>query len=294
MDRHLPSRPTAHGGCQTLLWIGPRDAKELHEAYDFCERSASQIAYRHSIADAIQRPAMSVDRILFARINRAPFDWRFANTVLSKTDDIRAACLIGSLCDGVPHNERFAISESNRLRLASSSADVNQKLLLIKSHAWNQSLPAWLDGTDVSQPIIATTKKTVAVIAATFAAAEPILDLISDLGHSVVWIRSPESVRVRNIDQVIWDDSLASPATFQTWRHRTESVATQKNTKHAWIASSPRIDQSDSARRAGVDLVLSKPFSCRALSQWLAEKESIREGGSRLQNTLAKRSKVAA
>jgi len=294
MDRFLPSQATERTACQTLLWIGPRDAAELRQAYDYCERSASQIAYRQSIADAKRRPAMGVDRVLFTRLNRASFDWHFANSVLSESDEMRAACLIGSLCDGIPHNERFAIAESDRLRIASPTTSENQKLKIIKSHAWNQSLPPWLHHAEGGRSVSVITKKTVAVVAATFAAAEPILDLIGHLGHSGIWLRSPDSVRVRNIDQVIWDDSLASPATFQEWQSCPPLIAGSKNTSHAWIASSPRIDQTQLARRAGIDFVLSKPFDCNALIQWLVQEQRVGKGVTHLQSNPAERSNVAA
>ncbi len=254
--------------CRTLMWIGPRDSSEFRECYALAESSSLQIAYRYSIRDALERPASTVDRIVIARRDRGAFDWNQAIQLIRHSVGAEGVILLSSLCEGVRHAERFAIA-------AAVDAMSTPLVPIVNAAAWRDVVPAWLSGAGLSgagqetPPQRPASKMTVAVLASCLSAAEPLLDLASIDGATAVWLRSAESQRIRNIDRVIWDDSVAPSGTKAEWQIRMASVDTVANASHAWIATCPRVHQAREAEAAGVELVLSKPHSIDGLVTWM-------------------------
>jgi hypothetical protein len=133
---------------------------------------------------------------------------------------------------------------------------------------WNEVLPEWLG---IERPSRSRCR-TVAVVASTLAAAEPLLELAESVGATAVWCRQPSRQGVRNVDAVWWDDSAAQPASEHDWRDRIEAFAgsghrAQKGppVQHAWVANSPTLQQARQARAAGVEFLVSKPHRIDSL-----------------------------
>jgi hypothetical protein len=172
--------------------------------------------------------------------------------------------LMGTLCEGMPVTE-----------------DGTRGVDRLYWHRWNQVLPQWLSPCGVRPEQSHGCSTSVAVLASTFACGEPLLDLAESSGATAVWCRSPESLRIRNVDAVWWDDSLAPPTSYQGWRNRISAFsAGGPRTQHAWIANSPRHDQQRHATRGGVDVVISKPHRIEGLLSMLAHTDVNQSVGS--------------
>ncbi|TWU36189.1 hypothetical protein [Novipirellula artificiosorum] len=254
---------TAADSCRTLLWIGSRRPPEFRAAYAHCESASAQIAHRKSVDEATRKAATDVDRIVLARTDRAAFDWKAALSLRSLFPNAKILCLLGRLCEGVCHTERFAIGECKR----------DAELPILSWHHWKPFLPSWIGTTGPSSEAMPP-KATIAVVAATLSIAEPMMELMeghsdrSD-GNAVVWMRKPTPHFVRHVDWTLWDDSYASPTSVANWKSRTEQMSLSFGAKHAWLVNSPRPHQVAAARLAGIETVIGKPFQIAALIEWL-------------------------
>ena len=225
----------------TLLWIGPRNGDEFAAPYRFCETTASQIAWRDNIDAALHRPASDVRCVVIAQDNRASVYEAVLHSLAELYPDAARLNLLGSLCEGVC-----------RYPVAFFGSDRHYW------HRWNQILPEFVRSCGVvkEQPSRAN---SVMILAARFTDAETLLDLAESTGAMAVWSRSMNALRVRNVDAVWWDDSVAPAATAETWADRIRSVGSP-STRHAWIASGVRSDQWNAAVAGGVETVVSKPY----------------------------------
>ncbi|WP_144057641.1 hypothetical protein [Novipirellula maiorica] len=221
-----------------------------------------QIAFRHSLRDALERPASTVDRIIVSRNHRGDFDWNHVNLLLGRYQDAQGMVLLGAACEGVRHTERFAVA-------AAAKSEAASRLSVYNAMLWRQQVPRWMLGSAAHPVRIADQKITVAVIAATLPIAEPLLDIASGCGASAIWMRHDDSLRIRNLDRVIWDDSVATADTRQRWVSRMAAIDPTGRSSHAWVANTPRYHQIAAAESAGVQLVLAKPYSIRGLTQWI-------------------------
>ena len=59
----------------TLIWIGPRTSVETRDAFEYCQRHASQLTLRDSLLDAVTRPADAVRGIGVSRQARQRSPW---------------------------------------------------------------------------------------------------------------------------------------------------------------------------------------------------------------------------
>ncbi len=251
--------------CRTLLWVGPRNSVEFQACYEFAESNSLQIAFRHSLRDALDRPASTVDRIIITRNHRGAFDWNQINVLLGRYESAQGMVLLGAACEGVRHTERFFVA-------AAAKSEAAVRLSVYNAMLWRQQVPQWMQGVGSHPVRLADHKVTVAVIAATLPIAEPLLDIASACGAAAVWMRQDDALRIRNLDRVIWDDSVAVPATRQGWASRMTAVDTARIASHAWVANAPREHQVAAAESAGVELVLSKPYFIGGLTRWIGER----------------------
>lgn len=251
--------------CRTLLWVGPRNSVEFQACYEFAESNSLQIAFRHSLRDALDRPASTVDRIIITRNHRGDFDWNQVNVLIGRCIDAQAMVLLGAACEGVRHTERFAVA-------AAAKSEAAARLSIYNAMLWRQQVPQWMQGTTAHPIRLADQKVTVAVIAATLPIAEPLLDVAAACGAAAIWMRQDDSLRIRNLDRVIWDDSIAAPTTRQGWESRIAAVDTAQRASHAWVANAPREHQVDAAESAGIELVLGKPYFISGLTDWIGAK----------------------
>ncbi len=107
---------------------------------------------------------------------------------------------------------------------------------------------------------------SVAVVASHFAAAQAYLDLAECHGATAVWCPKPDSMRVRNIETVWWDDSTADPATAEVWRERVSKFGSENQpVRHAWITQTAWLDQQQAAIDGGIETIVSKPYRIDSL-----------------------------
>lgn len=259
------STPNGHSTIGTLMWIGESTSPEFHDAYQHCLAHAAQLALRRNFDDALCRPAAAVRSILVAQSTRQQPDRRCLDLLCEKYPQASFFHLQGTLCEGMR-------------AIAEPTFGINQHYW----HRWNQVLPQWLDSCGVSNAlshqITPVGCRSVAVLTSTFSAGEALLDLAESAGATAVWVRRPETHRIRNVDTVWWDDSVAGPTSRREWQERIAAFSGQP-TQHAWIVNSPRLNEHREATRGGIDMVVSKPHRIDCLVQMLTSGASTSDQG---------------
>ncbi len=222
----------------TLMWVGDTVADEFRAAVQYCLLNVSQLAFRRDTGEAIARPASDVRWIVFAQSNRSGVD---TENLANRYPDAKTITLLGPLCQGI------GFTGGNEC---------------CDWYHWNAVLPEWLG---IERPV-KTRCQTVAVIASTFNAAEPLLELVESVGATAFWCPQPSGQRIRNVDAVWWDDSVAKPVSEALWQHRIEAFSgLDRPVQHAWIVNSPRMQDAQEARAAGVQWLVSKPYRIDSL-----------------------------
>ena len=249
----------------TLVWIGDQDEPEFQEAFQYCVSRVAQVALRSNLQDAICRPAACVRYVLLARTTRRPIDERLMNRLVALYPQASVISLLGTLCEG--------------MRLADDCPVARDESRLYW-HRWNQILPQWLGGCSGEEDPAADHRGSVAVLASTFREGEPLLELAQSAGSTAVWCRGADAWRVRNVDLVWWDDSVAPPTSSRHWRRRLEAFGDgQRQTRHAWIANSPRYHQQRQAIDGGIELIVSKPNRVGCLLAMLTQQHHVERVG---------------
>lgn len=252
----------------TLMWVGDRDRQEFSQAYHRCENSVSQLAHRRDLADAIRRPAAMVQRIVITRSIRQPLDQNLVRQLTNAYPVADAIELLGPLCLG----------EAAKW---TTQPDVRRVY-------WDQFeslLPKWLGQTrsGSSLPVADRSGVSVAIIASSMANAEPLMDIASTTGATVVWCRQADSYRLRNVSVVWWDDSVTTDVSAAGWQHRVAQMAIRSgvaNQQHAWIVGMPNLEQCRIAKDAGVDVIVSKPGNTARLRAMLQPKSTATESAA--------------
>jgi hypothetical protein len=232
----------------TLLWVGHRETAEFKPIFEFCVENASQVAVRRSIDDALRHPADHVIGIILARPNRARVDESSVNELISRHGGAQAMQLIGPLCAGDRH-DKLALPQ-------------------VYWHQWTPVFQQLLRPCGLDAPTAPTARvKSVAIVADIAASADPLMDLAASYSAAAVWCRRPESFQARNFDVVWWDDSIAKPTNEVLWRQRMDTIGRRCNTspRHVWLTNMPDSESVQTAQRAGVDVVLSKPSRIESL-----------------------------
>lgn len=243
----------------TLMWIGNPTSPEFHDAFQYCVANVAQLAIRKDLEDALRQPAANVFRILITQSTQRPVDDLRLEQLTSQYPDARALSLVGSLGEGM----RLSTGAGNQLPRHAW-------------HRWNQLLPGWLGvSSDASEPNTPV-RCSVAVVTATYATAEALMDLAESAGATAVWCRGADTHRVRNVDVVWWDDSVARPTSSRQWRERLAAFTSPgRSPRHAWIVQTPRLDERREAMNAGIDLVVSKPHLVDCLLETLQSLETV-------------------
>lgn len=262
----------------TLVWVGDRNLDEFLEAYRFCENRVAQIAVRRDLWDAVRRPASSVRRVIVTRDSRRPLD---DDAFRELRRAYPSACfleLMGPLCgDGVA-------------KVAPGQP------VHIHWHQANQILPGWLQAADAAwdgpwarcgpgdgrsergdsrREGGDSVARSVAVVAAVAANAEPLMDVAAAAGKVAVWCRHPDSFRLRNVDVVWWDDSATGRMGGDEWHRRMLAMRSAKMSdpqRHAWLVTAPNIEHCRTAYDAGVELILTKPARIEPLLAMLTSR----------------------
>ena len=240
----------------TLLWIGPRDSRELRPIFQDCESRASQLALRHDLDDAWWRRADQVQSIVIAHQSREQLCHSSTATITARYDCKNTWEILSPLCAGLRQNT----GEHQR----------------IYWHQWNQF--ADLIVADSSPQFLQSPQQadSVLVVAQSIDNAEPMMELAAAHAKTVVWCRNPTSIRAKNFDVVWWDDSLATPASCRTWQNRIGVFQHAGNPplKHVWITNDMTARHIQAAKDGGITCVLTKPLQIGSLLQTIHPQNS--------------------
>ena len=235
----------------TLLWIGDESDSEFKAAYEHCIAHSPQVALRSSMAEVFRRPAAAVHGIVIAQSQRTLISSELLGQLRRCYPHAEILSLMGSCCEGM-HAKVLdpALSRTERLY----------------SHQWTQVLPGWLQNCGGFELPAAGRCRSVAVVSATPAIGDALMDLAESTGATTIWCRDVSRWQVRRVDAIWWDDSVAYATTAAEWRKRTDRFSSGEwKPNHAWIANAPRHRQLIAASAGGVSLVVSKPFRIDAL-----------------------------
>jgi hypothetical protein len=251
----------------TLMWIGDSTSPEFSDAYQHCLAQVAQLAMRRNFDDALCRPATAVRCILVTQSTRQQLDRRCLEKLRETYPDASFLNLQGTLCEGMRGLTEPVFGPNRHYW-----------------HRWNQILPEWLGScgvaSDCSQQLSQLGCRSVAVLTSTFVAGESLMDLAESAGATAVWCRRPDTHRVRNVDAVWWDDSVAGPTSSLGWRERIAAFASEgRSPQHAWIVNAPRLDEKREATRGGIDVVVSKPHRINCLVEMLANRSGATDSG---------------
>jgi hypothetical protein len=242
----------------TLMWIGDPALPEFQDAFHYCVANVAQLAIRKNFDDAQRQPAANVYRILVVQLTQQAVDGEGFGQLTDLYPDALSMSLVGTLCEGM-----------------GAPSGSSHRLKRHAWHRWNQLLPSWLGVTGEATESVKPARSSVAVVTATYAAAEALMDLAESAGATAIWCRGADTHRVRNVDVVWWDDSVAKPTSSRQWRERIAAFASAgRNLQHAWIVQTPRLDERREAINGGIDVVVSKPHLIDCLLETLQTPES--------------------
>ncbi len=229
----------------TLVWVGDRLHPEFVEAFRYCHRHAAQIAIRRTPSDLVKRPAGFVKRILFTRTDRQPIPEVEAKAIQTTYGGVPLLALGSSLTDGEARTgERWSGVQH------------------IRFSQWRDVLPIWLEACGHQPASANVASRSVMIVCDRYETAEPYLDWAASLGQTAIWKREPNRCDARNVGTVVWDDSVASPASKVRWRARLRRVSGSKETlRHVWLVTQPNADEIRLAISGGVAQVYSKPIN---------------------------------
>jgi len=243
----------------TLLWIGPTSHPEIKDAFKFCSQTAAQVAIRRSAAEAVERPAGFVQRIIFSRPTRHVPKPAVIDRLVATYPGADSIAICGQLCDGEgrtgtpwPLADRFA----GRLRFS----------------RWAERLPQWLlpcasgnsDAAGASSDGLTT--RNLLVVADRFDTAEPLLMWADSVGVCAAWHRRFVPALHNRYETILWDDSAAMATSAEQWGARLNASGENiQSANHIWMSLQPSIDEIDQAMRGGISRVLTKPVMIDAI-----------------------------
>jgi hypothetical protein len=246
----------------TLLWIGPTSHPEVKDAFKFCSQTAAQLAVRRSAAEAVERPAGFVQRIIFSRPTRHVPKPAVINRLVATYPGADSIAICGQLCDGEgrtgtpwPLADRF----TGRLRFS----------------RWDERLPQWLqpcasgNSAAACASIDSLNARNLLVIADRFDTAEPLLMWADSVGICAAWHRRFVPALHNRCGAILWDDSAAMATSADQWKARLNTPNTpgeqSQSANHIWMSLQPSIDEIDQAMRGGIRRVLTKPVMIDAI-----------------------------
>ena len=235
-----------HHDPATLIWVGSTSQPEFISVFRYCRANVAQIAVRRSPQELIQRPAGFVKRIIFARTDRRPLPSSLQTEILGRYADSECLTLSSLLCDGESRTGEPWLGMRN-----------------IRFSRWQEIVPAWLEPCG-NRPKRSQSVGSVLVICDRYEMAEPYLDWSASHGHTALWSRTLNNAAARNVTNVIWDDSIASPLSAEGWRSRL-GIAEALQIHHMWLTTQPYAAQIDAAIAGGVSQVFTKPVALQVL-----------------------------
>ncbi len=271
---HASSTHLAVSCLGTVLWIGERRTMEFRQAYQYCENASSQIAHRRNLEEAILRPAQDVQRVVVARVDRESVRQPLVETLSRKHDGAQWISIEGPLCAGASRRQ----TECPLVNVAGATR--------CYSHQWQTCLPAWLQSQQETSTITDDQSsrravRSVGVICDQYHNAETLLDLAESWDVTSVWFPSANRLRMRNLDVLWWDDSVASAAMMNDWKlplSREGSSPLSRAVMHVWLTHCTCPVAAVNAKRCGMSVVITKPLRIESLLSTLCDPRSIETG----------------
>jgi len=238
----------------TLVWVGPTQHPEFCDAFQFCRTNAAQLAVRRDHEQLVARPAGFVKRIVFVREDRSPLSVNCFQQLADRYRDAEFLALTSSLCDG-------------EARTGSPWPGIKH----LRFSRWNEFFPHWIEPCGYLQPVTKPAK-SVLFLADRLETAEPYLDAASSMGIRISWKRTYVPLTDRNVDLLIWDESIAKPTSIALWRRRLQAndqtSLAAVCARHIWLTTSPRASDISDAVRGGITNIFCKPATWYSLFQW--------------------------
>lgn len=240
---------------KTLVWIGSVDRDEVVEAFEFCAGHFPQIAVRSNLQHFSDFPADQVTDVIVVR-----------------TDRSNPPSLVDHLFDRMPYVRWWTLSGSGcegEHRTGTPWAGFEN----VYWHRWNQVMPTWFEpadsiGATAQRTMRQTSRKTIVMLGRDAGLTNDIGGWLARDGGTVLCFSDPDDAKIFNVDFCIWDDSVAPPTSVTNWKCRLARFNTSppNSVKHIWLAGFPRTHQWRTAKLAGVDNLISKPFNLSAFS----------------------------
>ncbi|MEM8669208.1 MAG: hypothetical protein AAGG48_16920 [Planctomycetota bacterium] len=231
----------------TLMWIGPR-AREFAEPYEYCVSFAAQFAYRTDCEQALERRAVGVRGIVFARDDRSQLSLQSLEKLQRRYSAACCVHLLGAHSLGLRSGSDLPAEER------------------VSWDRWRCVFPQWLHQWGAAPIERSSVSRSIVVVASNYVSAEPLIELADSMNASTGWIRSPDCGHLRNFDTVWWDDSIGTPVSVDQWRERIGSLtAANKSADHIWITNTATPAQYSAAKQAGITKLVTKPFEIESL-----------------------------
>lgn len=279
--------------CDTLLWIGDTEHPSVVPAWRACQRLCDAISVRRSISDAVNSPScQSFSHILIAQTNRhergtCAIDGPDLAALRDQYANMKMLVLRGSLvaptvrlpvaAGSMPGTQAQAWVDSVALSEAVTylkhwfrAASIQHQLRVVSSSSDRRSGPATMSAVQATPSL--ESLLPVVIVAARFELAESLIDSLPLLFPGkdsreplVQWQRDLTPRSGRGFATVIWDESVATPETARSWRHRCGLAS---HARHVWMTGMATPQERELAREQGVYEVLDKPgrIECLAAS----------------------------
>lgn len=235
-----------HGEPGTLVWVGPKSHPEFADAFRFSLANSAQLAVRNHLQELVTRPAGFVRRVLIARPDRRPVPPCLSTHLIPRYRDAEFIALNSSLCDG-------------EFRTGTPWDGIRN----LRFSRWQEILPEWLSPCGYKS-VPSKPWASLLLLMDRYETAEPYLDYAASLKRTAFWHRSYVPLTARNVDLVVWDDSVAPACSTSVWYERLAGV-TSSSTRHRWLVTQPQSDEIQAALLAGIDSVHTKPAALSSL-----------------------------
>jgi hypothetical protein len=230
----------------TLVWVGPKTHPEFKDAFQFCLANSAQLALRNHLQELAVRPAGFVKRIVIARADRRPMPACLLSQIVPSYRNAEILALNSSLCDG-----EFRTGEPWEL------------ISNLRFSRWQEKLPDWLAPCGYRKAP-SRVHQSLLLLSDRYETAEPYLNYAAALGRTVFWKRAFNALSIRNVDHVVWDDSVAPAAETSVWRNRI-AYTPSSAVCHSWLVTQGHACEIQAALAGGVSKVYTKPTTMNAL-----------------------------
>lgn len=277
LDQNTPcGHPSAFTGsaddlypCDSLLWIGDIEHPAFAAAWKACRQSCDAISIRQSLSAAlVTPPRQSITHIIVAQTNRHEratwaIDGDDLATLRAHFTDAKMLVLRGPL-----------VAPTVRLPASADSGRDAAPPAWVESVSTTQSaafLRRWFGSVTEIDPD--SSLLPVVVVASRFGFAESLIESLSllfqvkgDQGPLIQWQRELTQRSAKGFATILWDDSVADPASADQWRLRCDVAP---HSRHVWMTSMATPREQAIALSHGVYQVFEKPGRLECLIQTL-------------------------